>query len=206
MNVNRFSDFYESIRIRIDQAKSFFQTQTISPMKLKFTLMFLPDVVEARLTNIQYRSFVVNIGYYSRTSSLLENIQNQVGNYLDSGGRYTESGYQHNFSPDMLRTDYFQLTFINEPSNQGGSNIPEHFYLKIVNSKSKRGSVYTNGFVNVVDSSEDSSTNDCFFHCIKSELNLHGLNILNLRENLNIPANAKIDFDNIQLIVDFLDS
>ena len=27
LNLNRFSDFYQSLRIRIDQAKSFFQTQ-----------------------------------------------------------------------------------------------------------------------------------------------------------------------------------
>ena len=134
------------------------------------------------------------MGYYSRTSSLLESIQSQVGNYLDSGGRYASSGYQYNFNPDMLRTDYFQLTYINTPSNQGGSTLPERFYLKLDNSKSKRGrnSVFTNGFVNVVDCSEDDSKNDCFFHCLKSALNVHGLNVLKLPEHLNIPPNATI--------------
>ena len=208
LNVDRFSDFYQSLRIRINQAKSFFQTQSISPLRLKITVMFLPDVAEARLTNLEFRSFVVNIGYYSTTSSILESIQGQVGDYLDSGGRYANSGYQHNFNPDMLRTDYFQLTFINTPRNSGGSTLAEHFYLKLDNSKSKRGrsSVFTNGFVHVVDSSEDDSKNDCFFNCLKSALNLHSLNILNLCQKLNIPTGAKIGFNHIQAIIDFMDS
>ena len=41
LDVDRFSDFYQSLRIRIDQAKSFFQTQSISPQRLKVTVMYL---------------------------------------------------------------------------------------------------------------------------------------------------------------------
>jgi hypothetical protein len=60
--------------------------------------------------------------------------------------------------------------------------------------------------VNVVDSSEDDSKNDCFFNYLKSALNIPGLNVLNLRKKLNIPANSKIDFGNIQVIINSMDT